>query len=166
MPKPLRQILIDIARAGEVITYGDLAELTGGYPDLLAGPLGVVTRAELNARPRRSALSALVVNQDTKFPGVGFAGEVMGNEIDLGGREAFIRKYGVVPPHDYRWLEPPQQERIWASALGEVYREYRRPSWTADLRRILVRQIGEFRGAELVPVAVAALEAPPAGTRS
>jgi len=111
-----RPILIEVARQGKTIKYKELQEQQvspgRGY---IGEVVGRISEIELEAKPKRPKLSAVVVRSDT--------GEVGGGFFGLPDTPQAIRRS---TPEE--WQNPHLSEadhQYWQSQLREVYRCWR-----------------------------------------
>ena len=77
--KDCYQVLVDNAKLGKVLFYGELPlfeKLKERFKDDVSKVVGVIVGAcsEYEATRGRSLISAIIINQDTREPGVGFYG--------------------------------------------------------------------------------------------
>lgn len=107
--------LVNVAKAGKLITYGELGRRLHISPDWLYPKIGWIVGAcsMYEFEDGRPLISALVINGETNRPGKGFWG--------LPGIPAHLRLSAAVSDTDSLIVTIPEQDAFWAKEVKKVH---------------------------------------------
>lgn len=118
-------LLIGAAKRGIIITYGEVGGKIGLYvgSDLFRLKIGFIVGAcsDHESIQGRPLVSAIVVNETTRYPGKGFWG--------LSRIPVHLRKktgYWAIEPDDFM---TPEMAVFWASEVKRVYEYWKDKVW-------------------------------------